>query len=323
MLGYESKEELMAIDIKTQLYFDPSDRESLALLEHKKELDVFPLKKKDGTTLFAEDHGWYITDEKDQILFHEGILRNVTERKKAESQLQNYFEELQELNATKDLFFSIIAHDLKTPFNSIIGFSEVMKNEFHNLDNATIMQYIELIHNISKNTFRLLENLLDWSRMQQGNMPFIPKSMILRELVSEVFELLHENAKRKKITLINSVYESSIIHADVNMIKTVIRNLVSNAVKYTTSGGIIDIFADIENDFIRIHVKDTGIGMNPEDLSNLFKIGKNFSRKGTENEAGTGLGLALCKDFIERHGGKIWVESDKGKGSEFIFSLPC
>lgn len=321
ILGYGSKEELMNIDIKTQLYFSPEDRESMALIINNAELGVFPLRKKDGSTVWLEDHGWHITDENGKIIFHEGILRDVTERKMAEMQFQKYSEELKELNATKDKFFSIIAHDLKSPFNGISGLSEIMKDEAKYLDTATIEQYAELIHSTSQNAYQLLENLLDWARVQQSRMPFRPEALLLKRIVSEVVELLCEKASSKKITLTNAVPENMIVKADENMLKTIIRNLVSNALKFTSTNGTIGINAVSYLNETEISVKDTGIGIKKDDIGKIFKIDSNFSRPGTENEKGTGLGLLLCKEFVEKHGGEFRVESEEGKGSTFSFTI--
>ncbi len=321
MLGYESKEELIAIDIKTQLYFKPEDRESLVLQNNPDDLDVFPIKKKDGSAIWLEDHGWYVKDETGQIIFHEGVMRDVTERKFSEIQLQKYSEELQELNATKDKFFSIIAHDLKTPFNSILGLSEIMKDEAKHLDIATIEEYAGMIYSTSKNTFRLLENLLDWARIQQSRMTFNPGPILLKKLVGEAVELMIEKANSKQIAIINFIPENLIVVADEDMLKTIFRNLVSNALKFTSANGKVEIKAVSTAHSIEISVKDTGTGIKQEDIGKLFKIDSNFSKRGTENEKGTGLGLMLCKEFVEKHGGKIWVESEEGKGSKFCFSL--
>ncbi|MDP2115001.1 MAG: PAS domain-containing sensor histidine kinase, partial [Bacteroidota bacterium] len=321
MLGYSSKEELMAIDIKTQLYFIPEDRESLVLQENPLELDVYPLKKKDGSAVWVEDHGWYVKDKAGNIIYHEGISRDITDRKKSEMQLQKYSEELQDLNASKDKFFSIIAHDLKTPFNSILGFSEILKDEARNLDIETIEQYAGIINSTSKNTFRLLENLLDWARIQQSQILFRPVPVILKKLVGEVVEMLIENANSKLITIINCIPENLIIQADEDMLKTIFRNLVSNALKFTSANGKVEIEAVSTIHSIEISVTDTGTGIKQEDIGKIFKIGAGFSKRGTGNEKGTGLGLMLCKEFVEKHGGKIWVKSEEGKGSTFTFSI--
>lgn len=321
ILGYDSKEELMGIDIKTQLYFDPADRESLSLKMNNEELDVFPLKKKDGSAVYVEDHGWWVKNEKGEVVLHEGISRDVTERKMAEFQLQKYSQELQELNATKDKFFSIIAHDLKSPFNSIAGLSELIKKEARFMDVETIEQFAGVIHSTSANTFKLLENLLEWASLQQSNIVFRPESVILRNVVGEVIDLSFEKASCKKIEVINDIAEGMIIIADKNMLKTVLRNLISNALKFTPTNGQVRIRAISKNEHIEIQVIDNGVGIKTEDCEKLFKIGSNYSQRGTENEKGTGIGLMLCKEFIEKHGGEIWVESVEGKGSTFAFTI--
>lgn len=321
LLGYSSKEELMAIDIKTALYFNPSDRESLVLELNPEELDVYPLKKKDGTAVWVEDHGWYIKDENGKIIFHEGVTRDVTDRKIAEMQLQKYSEELQGLNATKDKFFSIIAHDLKSPFNSIMGLSEIIKNEAKHLDIATIEQFAGIINSTSTNTYRLLENLLDWARLQQSRMPFNPKPILLNKLVNEAIELMIEKANSKMIAIINYISNNLIVIADEEMLKTVFRNLISNALKFTSANGKVEVKANLFGNEVEVSVQDTGTGIEQADMAKIFRIDSNFTKRGTQNEKGTGLGLMLCKEFIEKHEGKIWVESEIGKGSTFVFTL--
>ena len=321
ILGYESKEDLMSIDIKTQLYFDPEEREKLTKKMRLNELDVFPLRKKDGTLVYIEDHGWLITDENGNIILHEGISRDVTQRRRAEVQLQEYSEQLKELVATKDKFFSIIAHDLKGPFNSILGLSEIIKTEGRHLDIATIEQYAGIIHSTSNNTFKLLENLLDWARMQQSQMPFHRVSFVLKTIADEVIELMIENANSKIIAIINYIPDNLIILADKNMIRTILRNLISNALKFTSVNGKVEIKATISGSMASISVEDTGTGIKQEEIDKMFKVGSSFSKRGTENEKGTGIGLLLCKEFVEKHGGRIWVESEVGKGSKFIFSI--
>ncbi len=322
ILGYDSKEDLMSIDIKTQLYFDSEERERLTKKLRINELDIFPLRKKDGSIVYIEDHGWFVTDDNGKTIFHEGISRDVTQRKNAEVQLQEYAEKLKELVATKDKFFSIIAHDLKSPFNSIIGLSEIIKNDAKHLDIAAIEQYAGIIHSTSNNTFKLLENLLDWARIQQSQMPFQPVSLVLKTLTNEVLEFLIEKANSKMIAIINYIPDNLIVMADKNMIRTILRNLISNALKFTSKNGKVEIKALYCENKVEISVEDTGIGIKQEDIDKIFKIGSSFSKRGTENEKGTGLGLLLCKEFVEEHGGEIWVESEEGKGSSFKFSIP-
>lgn len=321
MLGYASKEELMAIDIKSELYFRPEDRDNLLLQLDPSDLDVYAMKKKDGTAVWAEDHGWFVKDENNNIIYHEGVSRDITERKKDELQLQKYSEELKELNATKDKYFSIIAHDLKSPFNSIIGLSEIIKDDAKHLDIATIEQYAEIIHTSSKNTFRLLENLLDWARVQQSQMPFHPVSLVLKTIANEVIELMVEKAASKAITIANSISDDIIVSADRNMLETILRNLVSNALKFTSQNGKIELSAVKRENNVEIAIADTGMGIREEDIEKIFKVGVNYTKRGTQNEKGTGLGLLLCKEFVEKHNGRIWVESHINVGSVFKFTI--
>jgi len=321
MLGYSSKDELLSIDIKTQLYFKPEDRDNLTLQLDPFDLDVYTLKKKDGTAVWVEDHGWFVRDDNGNIIFHEGVTRDITERKRSEQQLQKYSEELKELNATKDKYFSIIAHDLKSPFNSIIGLSELIKDDAKVLDIATIEQYAGIIHTTSKNTFRLLENLLDWARIQQSQMPFHPVSLVLKTIANEVIELMIEKANSKMIAIINYIPENIIVSADKNMLETILRNLMSNALKFTSQNGKIELKAIEKKNEIEISIADNGIGIDENDIDKIFKVGASYTKRGTQNEKGTGLGLLLCKEFVEKHNGRIWVESQVDLGSVFRFTV--
>ena len=230
--------------------------------------------------------------------------------------------ELNESNASKDKFFSIIAHDLKNPFSSIIGLSEMLIEEIKSSDNQAIKEYSGLINVSAVRTFRLLENLLEWANTQRGKTSFTPVSLNLNELFNEDFGIFLELAKGKNIQLKNSIRDNLTILADKNMLKTILRNLISNAIKFTHKNGKVEVNAIIENQYLKISIIDNGIGMTKEIIEKLFKIDANLSTRGTENEKGTGLGLILCKEFVERHGGKIWVESEDGKGSIFRFILP-
>lgn len=230
--------------------------------------------------------------------------------------------ELASVNAQKDKFFSIIAHDLKSPFNSILGFSEMLKDEAHSLDMASIIQYAGLINSSAQHTYELLENLLEWARMQQGRIPFEPKPILLKNIINAEFESSKETANQKSISVIDGILENIIVTADENMLRTVIRNLISNAIKFTPKGGQVEVKGEVRDSQVIISVSDTGAGINPETIGKLFKIETCFTSRGTENEKGTGLGLLLCKEFIEKHDGKIWMESEIGKGSRFYFSLP-
>jgi len=244
------------------------------------------------------------------------------QKKKLERLVVIKTSELQELNVSKDKFFSIIAHDLKNPFQTIIGFSEMLKEEMKDGDNATGQNYAGLINTSAIQTFRLLENLLEWANSQRGKVTFSPVSINLRELVNEEFGVLNDMAKGKNIELKSSFDDNLTFTADKNMINTILRNLISNAIKFTHKNGKVELKAIINNKQVEISVSDNGIGMKNETMAKLFRLDGNLSTRGTENEKGTGLGLFLCKEFVEKHGGRIWVESEEGKGSTFKLLLP-
>ncbi len=230
--------------------------------------------------------------------------------------------ELKELNASKDKFFSIIAHDLKNPFNTIIGFSEMLKDAVVSNDDKIIYKYASMINVSSVQTFRLLENLLEWANSQRGKISFVPETINVSELIAEEFSMLDDMAKGKNIGLISNVSKEIVIAADKNMLRTILRNLITNAIKFTHKNGKVEVNATTYINHLELAVSDNGVGMSRDIMSKLFKIDANLTSRGTENERGTGLGLFLCKEFVEKHGGKIWTESEEGKGSTFKFLLP-
>ncbi len=254
------------------------------------------------------------------------ISKNEKQIKEQLREIKHIADELKISNNTKDKFFSIIAHDLKSPFNAIINFSELLSKNFDKIDVQKQIKYVNIIKESSQNTFKLLENLLLWSRSQQGVIKFSPEKIDLKVLLFETMFNIQEQANKKNILVSDMIPENKIIFADNNMLSTVFRNLITNAIKFTPKSGKITISAkevsDNNQEFINISVKDTGIGISKEIQSKIFDIAENTSTQGTENEAGTGLGLIICKEFIEKHGGKIWVESESNEGSCFIFSLP-
>ncbi|MFC2152704.1 response regulator [Bacteroidota bacterium] len=241
--------------------------------------------------------------------------------------LSESYKEIKLLNATKDKFFSIIAHDLKSPFSALLGFSELLLENHATYDDEERETYIKFINDGSIKTYKLVENLLTWARSQSGRIEFTPEKINIETLINEIVSLLTETAGNKEIKLIANTQNNLFLHADKNMLDTVIRNLISNAIKFTPKGGDITITSKTITDknnqqFAEISVKDSGVGISPEIQTKLFKITENVTTKGTEKEAGTGLGLILCKEFIEKHSGKIWVESEVDKGSKFIFTVP-
>jgi len=250
------------------------------------------------------------------------LISNVIVRKNYEMKLKENEKKLSELNASKDKFFSIIAHDLKSPFQGILGFTELLMEDYDILEDKDIKSLIKSVRSSVKNTYELIENLLNWSRMQTDKMQYNPISLNLSKTVDDVINLLLVNFEKKKIKIFNDIKEDLIIPADEKMMKSVLQNLISNAIKFSNKGSFITLASKIINEYVEVSIIDNGIGITPEDIEKLFRLDSNFSTKGTENELGTGLGLLLCKEMIERHSGTIKVHSEVGKGSKFIFSIP-
>jgi len=232
---------------------------------------------------------------------------------------------LSELNATKDKLFSIIAHDLKNPFNALIGFSDILERNFNHLTDNEKKEYISVISESAQNLYKLLDNLLQWTRAQTGSINYIPEKFKLEPLIKQEVLNLNANAEKKRINVSVNASTAISVYADKNSIATVIRNLLSNAIKFTDIGGTIEIIASESKDFPKmaeVVVKDSGIGIDQDDLERIFMIDGSYSTKGTANETGTGLGLLLCHEFVTKNSGKIWVNSSKGSGSEFHFTIP-
>lgn len=237
-------------------------------------------------------------------------------------ELDKQRKELEALNSTKDKFFAIIAHDLKNPFSTVLGLSELLAKEFENFDSDSLRNFITQIYKYSNNTFNLLENLLQWSMVQTGRMPLRPKMVNLKSIIEENVELLSGNAKNKNIDIQVVSSNDCTAYVDINQITTVVRNLLSNAIKFTPTDGNIEVIVESKGDYWEIVVKDNGIGVSEDDIKKLFLIDSNPTTIGTSKEEGTGLGLILCKEFIERNGGEIWVESKVEQGSTFYFTVP-
>ncbi|MCF8298270.1 MAG: hybrid sensor histidine kinase/response regulator [Saprospiraceae bacterium] len=229
-------------------------------------------------------------------------------------------KELSEVNATKDKFFSIIAHDLKNPFNAMIGITEILMEDYDSFDDASKKDLIKDLNFVSTNTSKLLHNLLEWSRAQTGRIDLNQEIFELDSIVNDNISLLKAQADNKKITLFSEVKNTKVI-CDKNMITTVIRNLISNALKFTNNNGEVKVCANYKGDFVEVAICDNGVGIDETSRKKLFKINEKVKTPGTANEEGTGLGLLLCKEFIEKNGGKIWVESEIGKGSQFKFTV--
>ncbi len=276
-----------------------------------------------NVTSFPAEYSSFPIFENGKILGAVVTFSDITDRKIAEQEINLKNEELLKLNSEKDKFFSIIAHDLRSPFNGFLGLTHMLVDELDVLTLKEIQKIAMTMRSSATNLFRLLENLLNWSRMEQGLIPFNPEKVLLLPTVNESLTVALGLAKNKGIELSCNIPDELAVQADNYMLQTVIRNLVSNAVKFTHKGGKITIAAkSLPANSVEISVEDTGIGMSKKMIDNLFKLDQNTSRKGTEGEPSTGLGLIISKDFIEKHGGRIWVESEEGNGSTFYFTLP-
>lgn len=237
-------------------------------------------------------------------------------------EISMYADQLKQANASKNKFFTIIAHDIRAPFHSILGLTDILQQDYHELSDEDKKEMITMLHQSSNNIFQLLENLLKWSQTQTGTIQYKPTLFGLKPLIEEVVKLMQQNALGKNITLSFHYTEELSVEADKNMIDTVIRNLISNAIKFTYKNGSIDVILVKNGHRAKVVVKDSGVGLSKEDLSNIFSLDEKNVSKGTSGESGSGLGLILCKEFVEKNHGEMQIESELGKGSSFAFLLP-
>lgn len=238
-------------------------------------------------------------------------------------QIEQSEQELRLLNASKNKFFSIIAHDLKNPFHTVMGYSYLLSKDYERFTEEERRKFAGDIHRSTNNIFRLLQNLLEWSKAQTGRLKFMPAEIEFSRILENSLSVLSSVAEQKKIKLTFNLSDDLMIFADPQMIETVLRNLINNAIKFTPENGLIEITVQqIENE-VRINVRDSGVGISEEDIQNLFRIDSKVKRKGTNDEDGSGLGLILCKEFVEKNNGALWVESTPGKGSAFYFTVPA
>lgn len=282
----------------------------------------YKMKTLAGNEKVIEARGRPIFNSEGKVEKIIGTAIDITEKKLAQMKLEKYLEELKELNATKDKFFSILAHDLKNPFGALKNLAEILKDMYQEFSEEERTEIIDEMNKTSKKLYELLEDLLTWSRSQRGVIPFNPEEIFLKHITGNCIELLRESAKSKSINLIDETDANLKIVCDVNMITTVVRNLLNNAIKFTPENGEVKIFNEENENEIIVAVKDTGIGISDEDKPKLFRIDVHHTTIGTSQEKGTGLGLILCKEFVEKHGGRIWVESELGKGATFKFTIP-
>jgi PAS domain S-box-containing protein len=282
----------------------------------------FRIKHNDGSYKWIISKGVPRFQSDGRFAGYIGSCTDINDQKLIEETIKNFNEELKMLNSSKDKFFSIIAHDLKSPLSGLLGFTEILVEEFEDLQTEEIKEFIGHSHQSAKNINALLENLLEWSRIQIGKIAFEPTEIEVESIFDDIISLFNHNARNKKIRLEKRVDPELKVWADKNMFKTILRNIVSNGLKFTKEGGTITVSAEEGNDFVKITAQDSGVGISEENINKLFKIDVNYTTPGTNKERGTGLGLILCKELVEKNGGKISVKSEIGKGTKFIFTLP-
>ena len=322
-------DKLLTFDHKEPLIFEGiltlGDRilasNSINVKIFRKNDEILILGTIDGLKLNDQNKTLHNLNQQINRLQHE-LIKEKNILGKTLSHFNSANNNLLRLNADKDRFISILAHDLKNPFLSILGLSELLYKELNNDDNPDIKDVSKLLFESSQNTVKLLEDLLEWARAESGKLPFKLQKVDLKAIGNQVFDIYLSNAVTKKIQLKNTISEDTFILADENMIKTVLRNLISNAIKFTQNEGEIMLSSrELPNETM-ISVTDNGVGMSEKVKSELFDVSNINTKLGTAGEKGSGFGLLLCKEFVEKHRGKIWIESEIGKGSTFNFSIP-
>lgn len=327
LLGYEPEELLGHSAFE---FFHPDD---LAELEKNRQQIIeqpvnttvtFRIRKKNGDYTWFETNTHTVFDPitGDVVELH-AASRDVSERIKAKQLIQQQNQMLKELNSSKDKFFSILSHDLRGPLTSVSLLLDWVANNFHAHSLDEIEKHIDVVTDSAKHLVSLVDDVLIWARSQSGKIPFNPQEINLSKVVPEAINTIKAAAAAKKISINIDSDEEIKLCADITMIKTILRNLISNAIKFTNKGGRIDVKAELNADFVTISVIDDGIGMSIDIKEKLFKISESISNLGTEKEKGTGIGLVICKEFVDKHDGSIWVDSEVGKGSKFTFRLPA
>lgn len=322
---------------KAYLFLNEANSINSQLYDEKKTSEIYGLQKKHESDLVQQEEnaktsklkiiglavfliifiistGIYIRHRKGLIINKElsDINKLILEQK----------EKLSSLNLSKDKFISILSHDIRNPLNGILGFSEILDSDYDEISEKEKREYIGYLRASSESLYKLIDRVLMWSRLQRGNLEIKKEKLNLCEVASAAVALQKANAIRKGIILENNIVENLFIETDKNVLDTVLRNLVDNAVKYTNAGGKVNVHSETKDNSIVISVSDTGVGIDQEHLSKLFEIENTVSKKGTDEEEGTGLGLTLCRDMLLLTGSNLMVESSKGNGSRFFFELP-
>ena len=276
-----------------------------------------------GNIIWIENKISLIRNHKGKIQKVFGVINDISLSKRAEEEMKKSSDDLRELNETKDRFISIVSHDLRTPFSSILGYTDILLTE-DDLTPDKQKEYIEYIQESSKSMLSLVNSLLDWTRLQTGRVKFEPERINIKNVITKAVQMISGAALQKNISITNDLTKDFYVYADEELILQVFNNLISNAIKFTKQSGNISISAraEIEKQNVRFGVKDNGVGIKKENLDKLFKVDSKYTTPGTSGERGSGLGLSLVYEIIKKHGGDIWVESELGKGSEFIFTIP-
>lgn len=305
---------------QAELYRD-DDRKVIVSGEPKLHIEE-PQTTPEGTDISLLTSKIPLRNSVGEIIGVLGTYIDITERKQAEEEIKKSHEQLFKLNAEKDKFFSIIAHDLRSPFIGFLNLTELMADTTQNISLDEFAQYSKMLNQAAQNIFMLLNNLLEWAQIQKGSIKFTPKISDLSGMVSQSIDTMYQSALQKRIAIVNEINIPQKVYADEKSINTVLRNLLSNAIKFTRVDGKIIVKSRRFNDStLQVSIEDTGVGISEDEVKKLFRIEEKVSSLGTEGEPSTGLGLFLCKEFVEMHGGKIWVESKKNKGSTFSFTL--
>jgi PAS domain S-box-containing protein len=282
----------------------------------------FRFKRKDNVYRWLMMNGIPRFNEADIFLGFIGTCIDITQQKEDEDYIKKINDELESANQNKDKFFSIISHDLRSPLSGIMSLLDIIVSDYESLEEDERKEILTEASKTSKSTYTLMENLLDWSRVQTGNISYEPQNTSLNLILTSVKNLYYQKLKEKGISLNFDFDPEYFVFADSNMTETILRNLISNAIKFTKEFGLILISFEILDSDVLIKIKDTGVGMDEKQISKLFKIDQTHSTIGTSGERGTGLGLMLCKELVEKQGGKIWIESMLNTGTTFYFTLP-
>jgi signal transduction histidine kinase len=306
------------------------DHTGLDLLQYSVEnhphLPVIIISEEDNYKIdcLAQQHGasdYLIKDQLNPALIGRSI-RYAIEQKKQQSLLRQNTDDKNKPDCNNDKFFSIVSHDLRSPLAATQSLTDLMLTHYDAMGRKERLEYLAIIKDASENALKMIDNLFQWSRIHRGKIEFVPEYNDLYKIVIQSIGSLKQSAEKKKIRLNYQVDMNTMVYADANMIETVFYNLVSNAVKYTSEGGDIEVKTHVNDSVVELSVLDTGVGMSEKMMNNIFNFDKNKSTPGTASENGTGLGLVLCKEFITLNGGKIWAESTLGKGSKFSVSIP-